>query len=590
MFLTFITSILLSFTAFHAPRLHSSGSELEVPLFAFLQTYYSHLQKVLTGDTAYQTVAVLQNYWRYGGNPDFNRSMDYIARRLLQNGFTEAGSHFVLLRNRVDLEDQVTWQPYAATLEIISPLDTIIASMDDARTILCIYSHPTPPAGVSAELVFVDTMQAVRANQLRGKIAYTHRPPREVFRRAVETGGAVGIVSSFVPFYNRPAEHPHSVSMSSIPLSQQRSVFGFKISYAAGRFLDSLLTRGPVRVRARVDSDFLPKRVHEVSALIKGTQRPEESIVLIAHVDEPGANDNASGSGTLLELAIALKDLIASGILSPPARTLRFMWVEEIDTIRRWRQAQPEAFNSVVAALVLDMVGQNTALTGGTFLIEKAPDPAAVWTRPPDRHTEWGQAAISPSALRGTYLNDLMVAACSLVARYESWNVATNPFEGGSDHVPFLEQGIPAVLAWHFTDVYYHTSGDQIRNVSKKEMRRVALATASAALFLANADTVQALALLEYLKRQAGWRLRNELQHSLTALRQAPDSMKVLKEQLAIIQAWKQWFHQAFESIRSLPIHSENSLIDRHIRLAQQQINQEYQQAINRLNHGQESQ
>ena len=28
--------------------------------------------------------------------------------------------------------------------------------------------------------------------------------------------------------------------------------------------------------------------------------------------------------------------------------------------------------------------------TGGTFLIEKMPDPSAIWTRGNDKHTEWG--------------------------------------------------------------------------------------------------------------------------------------------------------------------------------------------------------
>ena len=53
-------------------------------------------------------------------------------------------------------------------------------------------------------------------------------------------------------------------------------------------------------------------------AEIPGAARADERVVLVAHVQEPGANDNASGSGTLLAAALALHDAIADGALPPP--------------------------------------------------------------------------------------------------------------------------------------------------------------------------------------------------------------------------------------------------------------------------------
>ena len=41
------------------------------------------------------------------------------------------------------------------------------------------------------------------------------------------------------------------------------------------------------------------------------------------------------------------------------------------------------------------MVGENTDITGGIFLIEKMPNPSAVWTRGNDKHTEWGGRKMS---------------------------------------------------------------------------------------------------------------------------------------------------------------------------------------------------
>ena len=51
----------------------------------------------------------------------------------------------------------------------------------------------------------------------------------------------------------------------------------------------------------------------------------------------------------------------------------------------------------VVAMLSLDMTGEDTAKTGGTFLIEKEPDPSAMWERPSDPHSEWGAGKVDPA-------------------------------------------------------------------------------------------------------------------------------------------------------------------------------------------------
>ena len=43
-----------------------------------------------------------------------------------------------------------------------------------------------------------------------------------------------------------------------------------------------------------------------VVAEIPGSVKPDERIVMVAHIQEPGANDDGSGCGTLLALALGL--------------------------------------------------------------------------------------------------------------------------------------------------------------------------------------------------------------------------------------------------------------------------------------------
>jgi len=58
----------------------------------------------------------------------------------------------------------------------------------------------------------------------------------------------------------------------------------------------------------------------------------------------------------------------------------------------------------------LDMVGEDTEKTGGTFLIEKMPDPSTIWTRGNDKHSEWGGQVLDKSPLKPHYLNDFILS------------------------------------------------------------------------------------------------------------------------------------------------------------------------------------
>ena len=119
------------------------------------------------------------------------------------------------------------------------------------------------------------------------------------------------------------------------------------------------------------------------------------------------------------------------------------------------------------------MVGENTSLTGGSFLIEKMPDPSAIWTRGNDKHSEWGGKALTLEDMKPHYFNDLIIKIFKNQGEYANWVVNTNPFEGGSDHIPFLRANIPGLLLWHFTDQFYHTDNDRIDKVSQETLKNV---------------------------------------------------------------------------------------------------------------------
>ena len=240
---------------------------------------------------------------------------------------------------------------------------------------------------------------------------------------------------------------------------------------------------------------------------------PDERFVFSAHVQEPGANDNASGVGALGEMARVLGAFVRNGSVRP-TRTITMLFGLEIQQTRNFLADDSVRTRGVQWGLSLDMVGEDTKKTGGTFLIEKMPDPSAVWTRGDEKHSEWGGSPIKKEEIVPHYFNDYLLARCLDQAATTGWVVKTNPFEGGSDHTPFLSAKKPGVLFWHFTDEFYHTDGDRIDKVSKTELKNVGITALVSALTLTSADGATARALVAELERAAIARLDTELKLS----------------------------------------------------------------------------
>jgi hypothetical protein len=116
--------------------------------------------------------------------------------------------------------------------------------------------------------------------------------------------------------------------------------------------------------------------------------------------------------------------------------------------------------------------------------------------------------------------------------------VGTNPYEGGSDHSPFLAAGKPGLLLWHFTDEFYHTDGDRIGNVSPEEMRNVGVCALATALALVSARGETAGLIVEEVRRAALERLDRETALSLVAVRKESTRDK----ELQILRAWTDWY------------------------------------------------
>lgn len=202
-----------------------------------------------------------------------------------------------------------------------------------------------------------------------------------------------------------------------------------------------------------------------VIGTITGSLFPEQFVVVGAHYDSlpasstnaAGAEDNASGTAAVIELARIFAD-------QQPQRTIVFVAfaVEEQGLVGSTRYVQSLTTtqrSNLVAALTMDMVAY-TSDTELDVLLETA-----------------------------SFANSVADVQAAAAAEFTSLVVyrSLNPF--GSDHMPFLNQSLPATLAieneWD-SYPHYHRNTDTVSRVSQAQGTEVVKMQAAALGILAN--------------------------------------------------------------------------------------------------------
>lgn len=512
--------------------------------------YSTEINQQFTGELAYKTTSFIEKYWRVVGNTGFNKSIYHIAEHLEKAGYVleENATESDILTYRIEKRPmkKPTWESVNAKVIINNQKEPLLMHSTN-RNMIALNSYSTPKEGVKAEVIHIKDFKKVNEMDVKGKIVFVESSPYRIFKSAVVEGGALGILSYDNPSYLQPEKNTTSIQFRSIPLDTVNKPWAIALSYAAKERLLENLSKGKVILKVQVETKIYPSEELTIVADIRGSSFPKERLVFSAHVQEPGANDNATGVGVALEMASVTAKLIKEGTLSLK-RSLTFLWGDEIVSTNRYVKEDSIRAKDIKWGISLDMVGEDTKKTGGTFLIEKMPDPSAIWTRGKDKHTEWGGRKMKLKEMRPHYLNDFLIDKFEEQGKLANWEVSTNPFEGGSDHVPFLRGNIPSVLFWHFTDQFYHTDNDRIDKVSKTTLKNVGTAALVSAYTLVNSGEVTAKSIIQKIENAAISRLEEELKQSKIAL-QKGDSLHI---QTNIISAWEDWYVKAIATTHDL--------------------------------------
>lgn len=524
-----------------------------------------------SGDKAYETTKYVSEWWRLPGNPGFDSSIFYVKNILEKAGFQEESKAknsrltYRLERHPMRLP---AWHPVNGSLNIVGDKENLL-DFGSNRNMLAINSFSTPEGGIEAEVIYLESCddEAFEGKNLKGKIVMADCHSYPLYKKAVEKHGAIGILSYRIPGFNQPEKYPHSIPFTSIPFNSEYKTWCINLSTHARKELLNRLQEGTLKVSVEINTQFQAGEELALIAEVKGKEMPEQRFVFSAHVQEPGANDNASGVGAQAEMARVAAQLVKENMLVPD-RTITFLWGDEIRATRRYLQENKKRTKNVIWGMSLDMVGEDTDKTGGSFLIEKMPDPSAIWTRGDDKHTEWGSTEVSKNDLNPHYFNDYIIHVCEQQGKFANWTVNTNPFEGGSDHQPFLDAGKPGLLLWHFTDVFYHTDADRIDKVSPGTLQNVGISALVSALHLSQTSTQNAFMVLETVKESALIRLEKEWKLSEATVKNGSK----LSTERDIIWTWAMWYAEAMGKIKEIP-GKENVLgLEKRINEASQTI------------------
>lgn len=184
-------------------------------------------------------------------------------------------------------------------------------------------------------------------------------------------------------------------------------------------------------------------------------------LIVGAHHDtvpgSPGANDDASGTGVMLELARVMAN-------APTDTEIRFVafGAEEIGLVGSRYYANnmtQDEVDRTVGMFQLDMVGSRDAGDLIMFTVD-------------------GQQ------------NTVTDLAASAGARVSQNEIPPFSMLGRSDHVPFYERGIPAALFIHTPlEPWYHTPEDTIDKISIEKLEDVARIVGAAVYHAARPDT-----------------------------------------------------------------------------------------------------
>jgi len=547
----------------------------------------------VSGEKAWWHVHGLAQYHRIQPSSEYHKAALYVEEKAKAYGLKDVQIEKFVADGKTmnfTFRTRPAWDAEKGELWIIEPIKKKIADFDEIRVSLAVYSRN---ARVTGELVDVGSGESAadyEGKDVKGKMVLASGHPDAVQRLAVFEKGALGVLSYYtIAWQNtrQPGDYPDQVTWGRIsPESNdgKESTFAFMLSYRNGTMLKNMLATGQkVVLKADIKAKVYAGHYEVVSGIIPGTKYPDQEFVFIAHLDHyrPGANDNASGSAVLLEIARSLQSMITDKTISPLLRTIRFLWVPEINGTIPYLANHPEAFEKMAGVINMDMVGANQKEAKAMFILTRTP--YSLPTYFDDVIQNFTEYARDNNRERFGGDNTLTIIAPT--GTRDNFDVEICKYSGGSDHYIFVDGAIriPAVMFGTWPDVFYHSSEDKPDRVDATTLKRATFLGVTSAIYFSQATSkdIPRLA-MEVISKGKARIARDEKKAYDLLAGTKPDELAVnYKETKNIIH---QAYHREGEAILSCSYFAEgNKDVLDYLQKTSDELLKEENSSLNRL-------
>ncbi|CEK10858.1 M28 family peptidase [Legionella hackeliae] len=407
-----------------------------------------------------------------GGRPTgsvaMNEAMQWSLKRFQEAGFNNAHlEKYTAPKN---------WLANIETGEITAPQTNKTSTHNKLRLAAMPFTLSTPPEGLVAPVYAIsstDTKEIkAHANEIKGHWLLVQTSPMltldDMFKEYLDTlplfaaakkAGAVGILWQSNRSGRLLYRHNASLDGNLAPLPAAL------IEREGGKRIVQLINSGEVvTFKAKLDNVVQDKpQNYNVVAEIKGSEKPEDVIIIGAHLDSwdlgQGALDNGCNAVMIIDIARQMKILEQKGI--KPKRTIRFMLYsgEELGLYGSWFDVKNHAkqLDAIKAVVIYDIgTGRTTGFSLGG---------------------------------RSDMVN-IVNHALKPIANLGPFTQTTDAFIG-TDNFDYLLQGIPTIVANQ--DVvsylpYYHAESDTFDKVDSRELKLNAVIASVLTWNLANTD------------------------------------------------------------------------------------------------------
>jgi len=426
------------------------------------------------------------------------RESETIARLAKDYGFANVAIE--------DFPTGQTWQPTVGELWVTSPRPEKIYDLQDIPESI---AATNANADLTGELVSVGqgAAQDFEGKDVKGKFVLSLAPGGlgGIYARAVQAG-AIGVLGiSAIGAGDRSVDYPDQIVSTNV--SAQPNTTAWALSPKKARMLETLLARGQVTIRSINKSEQVPNKQELVHAEIPGDGSTTQEVAIGGHLFEgyikQGANDDNSGCALTLEVGRAYLKLISEGKLPKPKRTINFQWVQEISGTRAWLDAHPEKQKAIIGDLNFDMEALRLTLSRSYWIMQRTPDTF------PSYINDVGQSMMEYIAELTRERVRYRANGYQPVFNITSPNGSNDAFYikidqhyGASDHVTYMQYGIPAVMFITWPDMWYHSSQDTPDKQDPTQYRRAAIvATGALAVIATGGDELATRVTSENLGR-----------------------------------------------------------------------------------------